>query len=213
MVCGAVSPSEATFSILLSLDVLSFILGAVWPGLKTISVLLIFLPVTLVLGSVQMAVDSEAMSLIVEPLAIIDISVSMDKSSLAVRFVIFPPSFIHGSIGPDLPSLALAGFFSDDPLAFISGVIFKFNHGPVLNGVISMVGLLVVVELAKFLSDLLNFLIIVILLDFAILVICITTHSHARIDLHGSNPLSCKETSNVCLNLDKESQLSGTHPL
>ena len=66
-----------------------------------------------------------------------------------------------------------------------------------------MIGLFIVVELTKFFSDLLHFLIIVILLDLAIFVVNVAAHADACIDLHGSNPFSGQKSSNVGLDFDK----------
>ena len=92
-------------------------------------------------------------------------------------------------------------------------MVFELYHWSVLYWVVASIGLLMVIEFTKLFSDLLNFLVIIILLDFTVLVVCISTHAHASIYLHCSDSLSSQETSNVGLDLDQESQLSSTHSL
>ena len=92
-------------------------------------------------------------------------------------------------------------------------MVLELYHWSILDWIVSSICLLMVVKLTKFLSDLLNFLVVVVLLNLTILVVRITTHSHAGIYLHGSDSLSCEETSDISLDLDQESQLSRTHSL
>lgn len=104
-----------------------------------------------------MAINSEAVCLVVFPLSIIHVSVSMDEPAFSISFVILPPAFVHGSVWPNLSAFTLANVPVGDPFSVVFGVIFQFNHGSVLHGLILSVWLFVIVELSQFFSDLLQF--------------------------------------------------------
>ena len=74
-----------------------------------------------------------------------------------------------------------------------------------------MVGFFIVIELSKLLSDLLNFWVVIILLNLTIFVVLISSHAHASVDLHGSNSFSRQVASDVGLNFDQQSHLFSGH--
>jgi len=75
-----------------------------------------------------------------------------------------------------------------------------------------MVSFFIVIELSELLSDLLNFWVVIILLNLSILVVLISTHAHPGVDLHSSNPFPSQISSDIGLNLDEQSHLLGCHP-
>jgi len=138
-----------------------------------------------------MAVDTKAMGLIVEPLAVIDVSISMDEPSFSVSFVFFPPSFVHGTVGPDLTTLALSYVFTYNPLAIISSMILKLNHGSILNWVFSMIRFFLIIKVPKLIADLLDFLVVIVLNDLFIVIYLETTHVFIIAYCSRSQSFSC----------------------
>jgi hypothetical protein len=120
-------------------------------------------------------------------LSVIYITISMNKSSFPISFIVSPPSFIHRSIRPNLTTFSLSDIFSNYPVAFISCMIFKFNHSSIFNGIITLICYFIIIKLTKFFPYLLNFWIIIILL----IIIFIILHVHSSIILHCSNSFSC----------------------
>lgn len=77
-VCASVSKGEAAVAVLLTVDILAFILGTVWPLFDASSVLLVFEPLANICGSICMFICSMAMSFIIVPLTFVDVSVGMN---------------------------------------------------------------------------------------------------------------------------------------
>jgi len=133
-----------------------------------------------------MTIDTISVSLIVFPLSIVDITISVDQSSFTVGFIVHPPAFVHGSIRPYLSSFTLSDVFVHNPFTIILGVVLQLNHGPVFDRVLAVITLLIVVELAELLSDLLDLGIVVIFLHLGIRIILV----HAHVDLRNANLLT-----------------------
>jgi len=155
-----------------------------------------------------MTIDTISVSLIVFPLSIVDITISVDQSSFTVGFIVHPPAFVHGSIGPYLSSFTLSDVFVYNPFTIILGVVLKLNHGPVFDRVLAVITLLIVVELAELLSDLLDLGIVVIFLHLGIRIILV----HAHVDLRNANLLTREIAPNSGLDLNDQSKLLHCDP-
>ena len=82
-----------TFSMLLTLKVVPFILRVIRPCLNPITMLQIVLPIPFILGSVLVGIHAFSICLVERPLALVDVLVGVLKSSLSVGFVVLPEAF------------------------------------------------------------------------------------------------------------------------
>jgi hypothetical protein len=91
-------------------------------------------------------------------------------------------------------------------------MVFKLYHRSIRNCVFSVICLLIVVELSKLFSNLLNFWVVIVLLNLTILVVLISAEPHSCVNLHCSDLLPGQEPPYVRLNLNKQCHLLCGHP-
>lgn len=79
---------------LLSFEILAFILCTIRPRLYSLAMLFIIFPITNIGGTIGVFVATLAVGFVVFPLALVDITISVDELAVAVCLVLPPLSFI-----------------------------------------------------------------------------------------------------------------------
>ena len=171
-----------------------------------------------------MLVDANTMSFVIDPMAIVDVSISVYKSSPTIGFVVSPPAFVHAAIRPDLSSFALTNFIcAVDPLrsdimnlpfTLVSGMILENYHLLPDDRVAAVVGLIIIVELTKFLPDL-GYPLIVIILNVVVVVaiVLLIEAVNPLLVVYFSYLLPEEVAPDMCLDLDKLVDLLVCHDI
>lgn len=98
-------------------------MSSVRPSFFTFSVLLIVYPLAFVLGTVSMSVLTKSMSFVVFPVTVIDVAIGVDKSTSAIGHVPLPVALINRAIRPNLDTPSVSLICVDVPLSGVLGAI------------------------------------------------------------------------------------------
>jgi len=117
--------------VLLSFNVVTFVLRIVRPDFFAEAMLEIILPVSFVPCAVLVDVDTVAVCFVVEPLTFEDVSIDVPELAMTACFVEPPVAFVFGAILPDLHSVAV--LHVAEPLASVGGSILEVDLATVLK--------------------------------------------------------------------------------
>ena len=114
------------------------------------SVLLIINPVAFVLGTVGMRVLAEPVCFVILPVAVVDVAVRVYQPSTPIGLIVLPIPFINASVAPNLIASSMPLFCLRVPFSFILSTVRKRDHVLLLSQnawIVVFVGIKTVYEL------------------------------------------------------------------
>ena len=126
LVDRSIRKGQLTLSVLLTLEVCSFIYSTVWPGLEAEAMLLVISPATYIFCSVRVRICSSPVRFVVVPISLVNVTVCMVELAFTVCLTNRPLTLVARSVEPLLFALAIS--LRVKPFAFVDCSTFKFHR-------------------------------------------------------------------------------------